>query len=137
MQKWRTMRKWFRILHKSTGNVCNIWSGALLKIARPDSLQNFMDTPKTICFARLCIQITKLNSSLIHIHTSTYKENQIKKHVNSKPKVLSVSNTMFRMSWFRTTDIHRRTDGLGQLLCIKIVFPNQLTMLARILFKIF
>ena len=42
---------------------------------------------------------------------------------------------MFRISWFRTTDIHRRTDGLGQLLCIKIAFPNQPKLFARILFK--
>ena len=38
---------------------------------------------------------------------------------------------MFRISQFRTTDIHRRP--LGQCLRIKIVFPNQLTMCAGIL----
>ena len=39
---------------------------------------------------------------------------------------------MFRISQFRTTDIHRRSARLGQCLGIKIVFPNQLTMCAGI-----
>ena len=38
----------------------------------------------------------------------TYKEIQNKKHVNSKPKVLS--NTMFHIPGFWTTDIHCRTE---------------------------
>ena len=42
----------------------------------------------------------------------TCKETQNKKHVNIKPKVLS--NTMFRISRFLTTDIHRKTDRLSQ-----------------------
>ena len=44
---------------------------------------------------------------------------------------------MFRISRFRTTDIHRRTDRLGQKLGIKIVFPDQLAMFAGILLKTF
>ena len=62
-----------------------------------------MNTAKTIDLTRLCIQS----------HTrQTYNEMQNKKHVNSKPK--EQSNTMFRISRFRTTDIHRRTERLGQ-----------------------
>ena len=61
-------------------------------------------------------------SSFFQLYThQTYREVQNKKKLNSKLKVLS--NTIFRISRFRTTDIHRRTERLG----IKIVFPNQLT----------
>ena len=65
-----------------------------------------MDRAKTIILTSLCIQI--FFQSYTH---QTYKEIQNKKHVNSKLKVLS--NTMFRISRFRTTDIHHRTDRLG------------------------
>ena len=44
---------------------------------------------------------------------------------------------MFRISRFRTTDIHHRTERLGQLLGIKIVFPNKLTMIVGIHLKTF
>ena len=43
---------------------------------------------------------------------------------------------MFRISRFRTTDIHR-TERLGQRLGIKIIFRNKLTMFAGILLKTF
>ena len=46
-------------------------------------------------------------SSFSHHTHIKYKETQNKKHVNSKPKVLS--NTMCRISGFRTKDIHRGT----------------------------
>ena len=42
---------------------------------------------------------------------------------------------MFRILLLRTTDIHRRTERLVQLLGIKIVFPNQLTMFPGILLE--
>ena len=51
------------------------------------------------------------SSFSIHTH-QTYKEIQSKKHVYSKPKLLT--NTLFRISRFRTTDIHPRTDRLVQ-----------------------
>ena len=44
---------------------------------------------------------------------------------------------MFRISRFRTTDIHRSTERLGQLLGIKIVFPSKLTMFDNILISIY
>ena len=44
---------------------------------------------------------------------------------------------MFRISRFRTTDIHRRTEQLGQCLGINIVFSNKLTMFAGILIYIY
>ena len=44
---------------------------------------------------------------------------------------------MFGISQFRTTDIHRRPERLGQYLGIKIDFPNQVTMFAGILLKTF
>ena len=70
-----------------------------------------MDTAKTIDLARLCIQIT--NAVVFQSYThQTYKEILNKKHVISNPKVLS--NTVFRIPRFRTTDNHRRTDRLGQ-----------------------
>ena len=87
-----------------------------------------MDTAKTIDLTHLCIQITN-TVDITKIHT----EIQNRKHVNSKQKVLS--NTMFRISQFQTTDIHHRTDRLE--LSIKIVLPNQLTMFAGILLKTF
>ena len=59
-----------------------------------------MDTAKTAHF-----------DSFVYTNNH-FKEIKNKKHVNSKPKVLS--NTMLRISRFRSTDIHRRTDGLGQ-----------------------
>ena len=83
-----------------------------LKIARSDSSQNFIDTAKTVDLSRLCLQ--KTNTVVFESHTyQTYKEIQNKKHVNSKPKVLS--NTMFRIT---VSDygylINRRTYRLGQ-----------------------
>ena len=51
------------------------------------SSKNFIDTVKTIDLTRLRIQITKYSSFSNHTH-QTYKEIQIEKHVNSKPKVL-------------------------------------------------
>ena len=87
-----------------------------------------MDTAKTIDLTHLYVQIT--NTVVFPmIHT----EIQNRKHVNSKQKVLS--NTMFSISRFQTTDIYRRTDRLE--LGIKIVLPNQLTMFAGILLKTF
>ena len=48
-----------------------------LKIARPDSSQNFMDTAKTIDLIRLCIQVT--NTVVLQSYThQTYKEIQNK-----------------------------------------------------------
>ena len=70
-----------------------------------------------------------------HTQIKLIKKFKTKKHVNSKLKVMS--NTISRISRFRTADIYRRTDRLGQLLDIKIVFPNQLTMFAGILLKLF
>ena len=62
----------------------------LFKIVGPDSSQNF-----------------PYSSFSTH---ETYKA-MIQKHVNSKPKVLS--NTMFRISGFWTTDIHPRKDSVN------------------------
>ena len=45
-----------------------------------------------------------------HTH-QTYKEIQIKKHVNSKPKV--PSNTVFHISRFWTMDIHSKRERLS------------------------
>ena len=79
-----------------------------------------MDTAKII---NLCIQInnTVVFSNHTHIKHTEFKN---KKHVNSKPKVLS--NTMFRISRFRTTDIHRRIERLGhnliKLQCLLVNF---------------
>ena len=73
----------------------------IIKIARPDSSQNFMNTAKTIDLTHLCIEI---NNTVVFFQSfthQTYKEIINKKHVNSKPKVLS--NTMSRISLFRTT----------------------------------
>ena len=71
-----------------------------------------MITAKTIDWTRLCIQITN-TVFFFQIYThQTYKEIQRKKYANSKQKVLS--NTMFCISRFRTTDIHRRIDQLDQ-----------------------
>ena len=83
-----------------------------LKITRPDSSQNFMDTAKTIFLSRLCIQISNTVVFFQLYKHQTYKEIQNKNHVNSKPKVLN--NKLFRISRFRTTDIYRRTFRLGQ-----------------------
>ena len=44
---------------------------------------------------------------------------------------------MFRISRFRTTDINRRPERLGQYLGNKIAFPNHLTMFADTLSKTF
>ena len=100
----------------------------ILKIARPDSLQNFMDTAKTIDLTCLCIICIQINNTVVffqsYIH-QTYKEFPNKKHVNSKPKVLS--NTMFHIGMFRTTDINCRTERLG----IKIVLPNKLSIFLK------
>ena len=66
----------------------------------------------TIYLIRLCIHI---NNTVVFFQSykhQIYKEIQNKKPVNSKPKVLN--NTMFRISRFRTADIHRRTERLGQ-----------------------
>ena len=73
-----------------------------------------MDTAKTIDLTRLCIQI---NKPVVFFQTytymyQTYEEIRDKKHDLSKPKVLN--NTMFRISRFRTTDIPRNTERLGQ-----------------------
>ena len=67
----------FTSLNSSQGNPL------LIKIARPNSSQNFMNSAKTMDLIRLCIQI---NNSVVFfpiIHIS----NQNKKHVNSKLKV--------------------------------------------------
>ena len=72
-----------------------------------------MDTAKTIDLTRLCIQINKPVVFFFQSYTyQTYEEIRDKKHDLSKPKVLS--NTMFRISRFRTTDIPRSTERLGQ-----------------------
>ena len=44
-----------------------------VKIARPDSSQNFMDTAKTTDLTRLCIQIINTVVSQSYTH-QTYKE---------------------------------------------------------------
>ena len=71
-----------------------------------------METAKTNDLTRLCIQINKTVVFFKSYTHQTYKEIQNKNHVNSEPKVLS--NTMFRILRFWTTDIHRRTEQLGQ-----------------------
>ena len=71
-----------------------------------------MNTAKTIDLTRLCIQIKQYSSCFQSYTHQTYKEIQNKKHVNGKAKV--PSNTMFRISLFRTTDIHRNTERLAQ-----------------------
>ena len=97
-----------------------------LKIARPNSSQNFKDTAKTNRFDSFVDTNNRCSSFSNHTHIKLIKKSKTKKpHVNSKPKVLS--NTMFRIY------IHRTTDRLGQKLGIKIVFPNQFTMFAGIL----
>ena len=72
----------------------------MLKIGRPDSSQNFMDTAKTIDLTRLCIQINNTVVFANHIHIKLIKDFKKKNHVNNKSKVLS--NTMFRISVCRT-----------------------------------
>ena len=69
-----------------------------------------MDMVTAIGLTRFCIQITN-TVVLPIIHTSKYKEIQNKKHVNSKPKVLS--NTMFHISGFRYTDIVEQADSVN------------------------
>lgn len=82
-----------------------------IKIARPDSLHNFIDTAKTINFdSFVYIQINNRVFFPNHTH-QTYKEIQIKKHVNSKPKV--PSNTVFHISRFWTMDIHSKRVRLS------------------------
>ena len=77
----------------------------MFKITRPVSSQNFnMDTEKTIDLTHLCIEINNTVVFSNHTHTKLPKQ----KHVISKPKVLS--NTMFGISRFRTTDIYHRTE---------------------------
>ena len=52
---------------------------------------------------------------------------------------LVLSNTIFRISLFRTTDSHRtytQSDSLKNK-ASKVVFPNQLTMFAGILLETF
>ena len=57
------------------------------------------------------VYTNKQHSSFFQPFTNqTYKEIQNK--INSKPKVLS--NTMIRISRIRTTDIHRKSERLGQ-----------------------
>ena len=82
--------------------VTEILSCFYFKTARLDSSQVFMDTSKTIDLTRSCIQIANTVVFPI-IHTSNLKKN-----------MSVLSNTMFRFSRFRTTDIHRRTHRLGQ-----------------------
>ena len=61
----------------------------------------------------LYMYTNKKYSSFYQPYTlQTYKEIQNKKPVNSKPKLLS--NTMFRISLFQTTDVHRRTERISQ-----------------------
>ena len=80
----------------------------------------------------VCVYKLTIQYFVKHTHTKLIKNN-----VNSKPKLLSTCNTMFRISRFRTTDIYCRTERLGQRLSIKIVFPNKLTMFTGILLKRF
>ena len=52
-------------------NYVNMWDRYVnmkLKIARPDSLQNFMDTVKTIDLTHLCIQINNTVVFSNHAH---------------------------------------------------------------------
>ena len=63
-----------------------------------------MDTGKTIDMTRLCIQITNTVSFSKHTHIQPLKKSKTKN--DSKLKVLS--DTMFRISQFWTTDMHGR-----------------------------
>ena len=79
----------------------------LLQIARPDSSQNFMYTAKTINLIRLCIQINNIVVFSNHTHIKFIKKSKTE-------NMSTLSNIMFRISWFRTTVIHRRTERLGK-----------------------
>ena len=129
----------FNLEHRtSQSNVRNInvtedlYKYLMFKIARPISSQNFMETAKTIDLTHLCIEINNTVVFSNHTHTKLPKQ----KHVISKRKYWQ-SNTTFRISKFRTTDIYHRTEWLAQRLGIKIVFPNKLTMFTGILLKTF
>ena len=80
----------------------------LIKIARPDSSQNFMNKAKTINLTGLYIQIY---NTVVFFQSYT-PQKTCQQNVNIKQKVLSY--TIFRISLFRTTDIHRRTERLAQ-----------------------
>ena len=54
-----------------------------------------MDTAITIHLTRLCLQITNTVGFFQSFTHQTYKEIQSKKHINSKPKVLSNSNISY------------------------------------------
>ena len=73
-----------------------------------------MDMAKTMDLTRLCKQI---NNTVVFFQSyteHTYKEIQRKNHANSKPKVHQVCGVTPCFLRFRTLDIYRRTDRLGQ-----------------------
>ena len=82
-----------------------IWRG-YFKIARPDSSQILWTRQKKNQFDSF-VYTNKQYSSFFQSYThQTYKE------IQNKQK--TCHRTEFRISRFRTTDIHRRTDRFGQ-----------------------
>ena len=61
-----------------------IYRALLLKIARPDSSQNFMDTVKIIDLTSLCMQINNTAVFSNQKHIKLIKKSATK-YVNSKP----------------------------------------------------
>ena len=71
-----------------------------------------MDTAKAMDLTCLCLQINNTVGFFFQSYTHrTYKEIQSRNHVHSKPKVHQV---IFRVSQYRTKDIHCRTEQLSQ-----------------------
>ena len=90
-------------------------------------------------FVQLQINNTVVFFNHKHLTHQTNKKIQNKKHVNSTPKVLS--NTMFHISWFRTTDIHCSSNRVTQLMirhqnCVFLI-NLQLYIVSDILLKPF